>query len=67
MLTLYRRNKVKVPVKVVIDLDVKSFRDEYLDQDETLDSMREFMKESVEWNLRDFVSRWPYIRGIEVK
>lgn len=57
----------KMVLKVEIDLNLDSYRFEYGDDTETLSEIREFMRDSVQGELRLFTGRWPYIESVEVR
>lgn len=59
----------KINFDVDIDLDTEAYLAEYgmSPLDETPEDTREFLRDSIQGELRLFVSRWPYIDSIEVK
>jgi hypothetical protein len=55
---------------VTVAVDIESYQREYGETvrfAEDIEGIGEFLRESIEYNLKEFVTRWPYINRIEVK
>ena len=58
---------MRIPVRLVVDVDVDAYRREYGEPDASLDDIREYVRDFSRDSTRAFAAPFDYVRSVDLK